>query len=99
MSARGQLTPGGVQGLTRARRVGTAALRDVVPADLTALADRLPALAAIAFNGERSERLAMRHHPALAARYRLLRLPQSSPARAMPAGEKEKAWSVLRDLL
>jgi TDG/mug DNA glycosylase family protein len=76
-----------------------AKLRDVVPAELTALADRLPQLRVIAFNGERPERLAMRHHPGLAARYRLLRLPQSSPARAMPAGEKEAAWAILRDYL
>jgi hypoxanthine-DNA glycosylase len=87
--------------IAEAHRDGSldAALRDVVPADLTALADRLPALRVIAFNGERSERLAMRHHPALAARYSLLRLPQSSPARAMPAGAKEAAWAVLRDHL
>ena len=76
-----------------------AALREVVPADLTRLADRLPALSTIAFNGARSEQLAMRHHPALATRYRLLRLPQSSPARAMPVGEKETEWAVLRNFL
>jgi TDG/mug DNA glycosylase family protein len=76
-----------------------AALRDVVPADLTALADRLPKLQVIAFNGQRAEQLALRHHPVLATRYNLLRLPQSSPARAMPAGAKEAAWAVLRDYL
>jgi hypoxanthine-DNA glycosylase len=76
-----------------------AALRDVVPADLTGLADRLPQLRVIAFNGQRSEQLAIRHHPGLAARYTLLRLPQSSPARAMPAGAKAAAWSILRDHL
>jgi hypoxanthine-DNA glycosylase len=75
------------------------ALRDVVPTDLTGLADRLPRLRVIAFNGQRSEQLAIRHHAGLAARYKLLRLPQSSPARAMRAGEKEAAWSILRDHL
>ncbi len=67
-----------------------AALRDIVPADLTGLATRLPELRVIAFNGQRPEQLATRHHPALVERYALLRLPQSSPARApaMPAGKK-----------
>jgi hypoxanthine-DNA glycosylase len=87
--------------IAEAHREGSldAALRDVLPADLTALAARLPRLRAIAFNGQRSERIVLRHHPGLAERYALLRLPQSSPARAMPAGEKEKAWAVLRDQL
>lgn len=87
--------------IAEARRAGSAdaALRDVVAADLTALAAGLPALRTIAFNGERAERLALRHHPALATRYQLLRLPQSSPARAMPAGAKLAAWSILRDCL
>ena len=72
--------------IAEAHREGSldAALRDVVPADLTGLADRLPQLKVIAFNGQRSEQLAIRHHPALATRFTLLRLPQSSPARAMP---------------
>ena len=87
--------------IAEAHRAGSldAALRDVVPADLTGLADRLPQLRVIAFNGQRSEQLAIRHHPGLAARYTLLRLPQSSPARAMPAGEKEAAWAILRNHL
>jgi hypoxanthine-DNA glycosylase len=87
--------------IAEARREGSldSALRDVVPADLTGLADRLPQLRVIAFNGQRSEQLASRHHPDLATRYRLLRLPQSSPARAMPAGEKEAAWTILRRYL
>jgi hypoxanthine-DNA glycosylase len=87
--------------IAEAHRDGSldAALRDVVPADLTGLADRLPELRVIAFNGQRSEQLANRHHPGLAGRYVLLRLPQSSPARAMPAGEKEAAWTILRDYL
>jgi hypoxanthine-DNA glycosylase len=87
--------------IAEARRQGSldAALRDVVPADLTGLADRLPQLRVIAFNGQRSAQLAIRHHPGLAARCTLLRLPQSSPARAMPAGEKQAAWAVLRDHL
>ena len=87
--------------IAEAHREGSldAALRDVVPADLTGLAARLPALRAIAFNGRRSEQLAMRHHPTLAARYALLRLPQSSPARAMSAGEKQAAWMALREHL
>jgi len=76
-----------------------AALRDVVPADLTGLAKRLPQLKVIAFNGQRSEQLVIRHHPELAKRHTLLRLPQSSPARAMPPGEKEAAWAILRDYL
>jgi hypoxanthine-DNA glycosylase len=85
--------------IVEAHREGSldAALRDVVPADLTGLADRLPQLRVIAFNGQRSEQLAMRHHPGLAQRYILLRLPQSSPARAMPAGAKDAAWAILRD--
>jgi hypoxanthine-DNA glycosylase len=87
--------------VAEAHREGSldAALRDVVPADLTALADRLPQLRVIAFNGQRSEQLAIRHHPALARRYTLLRLPQSSPARAMPPGEKQAAWLILRKYL
>jgi TDG/mug DNA glycosylase family protein len=84
--------------IAEAEREGSAdaTLRHVVPADLTGLAKGLPQLRVIAFNGERSERLAMRHHPGLAERYTLLRLPQSSPARAMPPGEKMSAWAVLR---
>lgn len=87
--------------IAEASREGSldSALRDVVPADLTGLADRLPKLRVIAFNGRRSEQLAICHHPMLAARFTLLRLPQSSPARAMPAGAKEAAWAILRNHL
>jgi hypoxanthine-DNA glycosylase len=87
--------------IAEAHRNGSldAALRDVVPADLTGLATRLPDLRVIAFNGQRSEQLATRHHPGLAQRYTLLRLPQSSPARAMPAGQKEAVWTILREYL
>lgn len=101
LAALGQHGIGLWDAIAEARREGSldSALHDVVSADLTGLADRLPLLEVIAFNGQRSEQLAIRHHPALATRFTLLRLPQSSPARAMPAGAKQAAWAILRDHL
>ena len=66
--------------------------------DLAALAERLPELRAIGFNGGKSAALGL---PQLAARTDLafLPLPSSSPAYTRPFDEKLAAWMRLADYL
>lgn len=83
-----------------ARRAGSldAAIREVEPNPLAALAASLPELRAVGFNGATSARIGM---PQLAeAGLALLPLPSSSPAHAaMPLSQKEKLWSALGEFL
>ena len=79
---------------TRAGSLDTA-IRDHLPNDLVALAQSLPELRAIAFNGGKAAEIGTR---ALgpAPRWTLVRLPSSSPAYTLPLAEKRAAWLGLR---
>lgn len=71
-----------------------ARIADAVPNDLAALAAALPRLRTVAFNGGTAARLGaplLAGHPGL----RLLRLPSSSPAHAIPFDRKLEAWRAL----
>jgi len=63
--------------------------------DLFGLLEKLPALTTIAFNGGTAARLGVKALQEHADRYRILRLPSSSPAYTLPYAEKLTAW---RDL-
>jgi hypoxanthine-DNA glycosylase len=65
---------------------------------LAALADTLPMLRAVGFNGGTAARLGM---PLLAGReaLELIALPSSSPAYTLPFGAKLERWMVLRPFL
>ena len=56
---------------------------------------QLPRLDTIGFNGGTAHRLGMRQLGPLAARYRVLALPSSSPAHTMPYDAKLRAWREL----
>jgi len=56
---------------------------------------RLPALRTIGFNGGTALRFGLRQLGPLAARYRVLGLPSSSPAYTMPYDDKLRAWREL----
>lgn len=81
-----------------ATRVGSldSAIRDAAPNDLAALAQSLPRLRAIGFNGRKAAiegRKLLADGPAAIA---LLDLPSSSPAyAAMPFAEKAARWRVI----
>ncbi|OAN57168.1 DNA-deoxyinosine glycosylase [Sphingomonas sp. TDK1] len=72
-----------------------AALRDVEPHDIVALADSLPALRAIAFNGATAYRHGLRQLGAAAARYTVVALPSSSPLHTIGFAAKAPAWAAL----
>lgn len=84
-----------------AARVGStdAALRNVTPHDLAALAARLPALRAIAFNGATAHRHGIRQLGAAANRYTIRCLPSSSPLHTVGLAAKKPAWAELRQFL
>lgn len=84
-----------------ARRSGSldTALRAVEPAPVLALAETLPLLRAVAFNGATAARIGA---PQLAARPDLacIQLPSSSPAYCAISSEtKQDSWQVLRKFL
>ncbi|HLX02149.1 MAG TPA: DNA-deoxyinosine glycosylase [Trinickia sp.] len=88
--------------VAEARRVGSldSSIRDHAHNDLVALVDTLPNLVAIAFNGGTAEKIGMRSLDETAGRYRLIRLPSSSPAyAAVPYDVKRCAWAALRQWL
>lgn len=73
-----------------------AALRDVEPHDIAALAETLPALRAIAFNGATAHRHGLRQLGAAAARYTIVALPSSSPLHTIGVAAKAEQWADLR---
>ncbi|MBN3725644.1 DNA-deoxyinosine glycosylase [Burkholderia sp. Ac-20379] len=88
--------------VAEARRIGSLDSRIREPAnnDLQALVETLPNLAAIAFNGGTAEKIGVKALGERADRYRLVRLPSSSPAyAAMPYDAKRQAWEALRQYL
>jgi len=86
--------------VAQARRIGSldSRIRDHACNDLIALVDTLPNLETIAFNGGTAARIGIKALGERANRYRLLRLPSSSPAyAAVPYAEKLAVWRQLRD--
>jgi hypoxanthine-DNA glycosylase len=83
-----------------AHRTGSldAAIRDAEPTALLDLAQSLPELRAVGFNGKTSAKLGM---PQLAGSgLALIPLPSSSPANAsIPLAQKEKLWGALAEFL
>lgn len=73
-----------------------AALRDIAPHDIAALAAQLPDLRAIAFNGATAHRHGLRQLGDAAARYTIVALPSSSPLHTIGIAAKQPAWSMLR---
>lgn len=73
-----------------------AALRDIAPHDIAALAAQLPDLRAIAFNGATAYRHGLRQLGEAAARYAIVALPSSSPLHTIGMAAKQPAWSALR---
>jgi len=67
--------------------------------DLSTLAESLPDLTMIAFNGGTASRLGRRQLEVRANRYRLLDLPSSSPAYTLHYAKKHASWTLLRDAL
>jgi hypoxanthine-DNA glycosylase len=84
-----------------ARRAGSsdAAIRDATGNDIAALAASLPRLRAIAFNGATAHRHGIRQLGETAARYRLMRLPSSSPLHTIGVAAKSEAWRGLKAAL
>lgn len=86
--------------IASAHRTGSldTAIRNAEPAALTKLAQGLPSLRAIAFNGAKSA--AIGRKALSACQWQLIDLPSSSPAHAaMPLAEKRASWLALRDFL
>lgn len=84
--------------IAEAHRTGSldGRIRDHASNDLVALIDTLPSLATIAFNGGTAAKLGTKALGENAYRYRLLRLPSSSPAHASVSySEKLKAWKQI----
>lgn len=84
--------------VAEARREGSldSHIRDPASNDLTTLVDSLPMLATIAFNGGTAAKIGVKVLGERGARYRLLRLPSSSPAHAsVPYAEKLLVWQQL----
>jgi len=84
-----------------ARRDGStdAALRDVEGHDIAALADTLPDLRALAFNGGTAHRTGVRQLGAAAARYTIVALPSSSPLHTIGFDRKLTEWQALSAIL
>ncbi|RQH08506.1 DNA-deoxyinosine glycosylase [Paraburkholderia dinghuensis] len=88
--------------VAEARRTGSldSRIRDHSSNDLIALIDTLPSLCAIAFNGGAAAKIGVKTLGERGDKYRLLRLPSSSPAHAsVPYAEKLAVWRQLRQLI
>lgn len=81
-----------------ARRTGStdAALEDVEPHDIDALAESLPQLRAIAFNGGTAHRHGLRQLRGKLGRYTVIALPSSSPLHTVGFTSKRPAWEALK---
>jgi hypoxanthine-DNA glycosylase len=84
--------------VAEAHRAGSldSRIRDHSDNDLAALLIELPHLTTIAFNGGTAARLGLKALGQHAARYRIVRLPSSSPAYTVPYAEKSRLWQALR---
>ena len=74
-------------------------IRNRADNDLAALVASLPLLETVAFNGGTAAKLGIKALGPLAARYRIVQLPSSSPAYTLAYAEKLRAWEVLRHAL
>jgi len=72
-------------------------IRDQANNDLVGLLSDLPHLTTIAFNGGTAARLGLKALQEHASRYRIVKLPSSSPAHTLPYSEKLSAWLALKD--
>lgn len=86
--------------IASAERSGSldAAIRSPEAADLRGLIDGLPRLRAVAFNGKLAVKLGRRIIGDVAG-VRLIDLPSSSPAHAIPLAGKANIWNSLTDLI
>lgn len=86
--------------VAEARRTGSldTAIRGHQANDLTALAESLPDLRAIAFNGGKSASIGGKMLGG-ERRYELIALPSSSPALTRPFGDKLSEWMRLKPFL
>jgi hypoxanthine-DNA glycosylase len=85
--------------IAEARRTGSldSRIRDHSSNDLIALIDTLPNLAVIAFNGGTAAKIGVKVLGERGDKYRLFRLPSSSPAHAsVPYAAKLAIWQQLR---
>lgn len=71
-------------------------IRAVQGNDLAGLLAELPALGALAFNGQKAAAIGLRQLGALAPRYTIHTLPSSSPAHTLALSQKLTAWQALR---
>lgn len=83
--------------VAEAKREGSldSKIKDHAGNDLQGLIESLPMLAAIAFNGGTAERIGMKALGQHAERYRIVRLPSSSPAHTLSYSEKLRSWREL----
>ena len=86
--------------IASAERSGSldAAIRSPEAADLRGLIGSLPRLRAVAFNGKLAAKLGRRIIGDVAG-VRLIDLPSSSPAHAIPLPSKANVWNSLTDLI
>ena len=86
--------------IASAERAGSldAAIRSPEAADLRGLIGSLPRLRAVAFNGKLAAKLGRRIIGDVAG-VRLIDLPSSSPAHAIPLPNKASSWNSLTDLV
>lgn len=86
--------------IASAERSGSldAAIRSPAGADLRGLIGSLPRLRAVAFNGKLAANLGRRIIGDVAG-VRLIDLPSSSPAHAIPLAGKANIWNSLTDLI
>lgn len=84
-----------------ARRSGSsdAAIRDLAANDLLALAETLPDLRAIAFNGGTALKHGLAQLAPRASRWATVALPSSSPLHTVGVEAKRPAWEALRSYL
>ncbi|HWL46110.1 MAG TPA: DNA-deoxyinosine glycosylase [Sphingomonadaceae bacterium] len=87
--------------IASAHRAGSsdAAIRDSEPNDLAGLVAALPALRAIAFNGQTALRHGQRQLAAFAGQVAFVPLPSSSPLHTVGRAAKQPAWDTLRAFL
>ncbi|QET01011.1 DNA-deoxyinosine glycosylase [Cupriavidus pauculus] len=88
--------------VAEAQRAGSldSSIRNHASNDLIALIETLPKLEVIAFNGGTAEKIGTRALGSLTERYRVMRLPSSSPAyAAVPYRAKLSEWLRLRACL
>lgn len=70
-------------------------IRNARAHDLRTLAGDLPVLSTIAFNGGTAARIGIKQLGFAGDRFKLLRLPSSSPAHAVPFQDKLQRWCAL----